>query len=256
MRQRKPKKGDIDTMNKPQTALVGCLEPIDKDGPRQADRIRQGQSAGDQDAQVQDGRRGPVPSRQLHPLAAALHRRRAAGAARRRHRAQSVGGIARGARIVPGRRHPRQCHPPRHHDPEAGTGAGGRSQHHRRLGHGRRQREAGRLHRCARQGPSGGRCAAGGDRRADHARHAMVAGGQHVHAARSISTSAAPDAPLRAACAAARAASIPREVAMSPSLALRPSPADADDRWPARSARRCARLARTRACAARPGHRP
>ena len=58
-----------------------------------------------------------------------------------------------------------------------------RPQHHRGLGHRRHQREAGRLHRRARQGRHGmRRRSAGADRRADRACEAMVAGRQHVHA--------------------------------------------------------------------------
>ena len=60
--------------------------------------------------------------------------------------------------------------------------ARGRPQHHRGLGHRRRQREAGRLHRRAGQGRHGMRGrSAGRDRRAGGPRQEVVAGRQHLY---------------------------------------------------------------------------
>ena len=126
--------------------------PHRQDGPRRTDRQRQGRPQGHQDAEVQDGRRGPVPPSQFHPQPAGLRGRRAAGPARRRHRAESVGSLARGARLVPRGRHPRQRGGARHHRLQARDRAGRRSQHHRRVGHRRPVGQAGRLHRRAREG--------------------------------------------------------------------------------------------------------
>ena len=140
---------------------------------------------------MQDGGRRQVPPRQLHPQPRALHRRRAAGAARRRHRAQSVGSLARRARLVPRGRPARQRGSSRLDRQQARTRARGRPQHHGGVGHRRRQREAGRLHRRAGQGRHGMRGRSEErDRCAGRPRQEVVAGRQHLYAARSISRSA------------------------------------------------------------------
>ena len=90
-----------------------------------ADRQRQSQSEGHQDLEVQDGGGRQVPSRQLHPQPRALHCRRTAGPARRRHRAQSVGSLAGSARFLPRGRSPCQRGAPRLDRQQARTRARG-----------------------------------------------------------------------------------------------------------------------------------
>ena len=210
------------------TVLTGCLAPIDKGGLEQL---------------IANGKANPKVIKTLKCKTVAEGKFRHANYIRnlapyivdeppgllgRRHRAQSVGSVAGRARLVPCGGPARQRRSPRLDRQQARTRTRGRPQHHGGVGHRRRQREAGRLHRRAHQGRHGMRGhSEERDRRAGDPRQEMVAGRQHVHPARSISKSASRRN-------AARATGV-RETIMG-SLALsrveaddRPSPSIADE---------------------------
>jgi len=137
------------------TVLTGCLAPIDKNGLETAHRQRQGQSEGHQDLKCKTVAEASS-AMPTNPQPRALHRRRAAGPARRRH-------------PRPIRRRPRSPRSARAWRSACHANAVHRGWIVNQLelelegdlnitavwGHRRRQREAGRLHGCARQGRHG-----------------------------------------------------------------------------------------------------
>ena len=137
------------------TVLTGCLAPIDKNGLEQL---------------IANGKANPKVIKTLKCKTVAEGKFRHANYIRNLApyivdeppgllgddtAPNPVGSLARRARLLPCGRPARQRRSSRLDRQQARTRARGRPQHHRGLGHRRRQREAGRLHRRAGQGRHG-----------------------------------------------------------------------------------------------------